>query len=92
MGKCIIFLKFLEFNSFLKLYISTWHTIKPGTPEHGTTEHGTPSEHRNSGGTLTERRNTGATPEHWQNNGTLAKKLEYHRKAEQEDTSGTMEQ
>ena len=34
-----------------------WHTIKPGTPEHGTTEHGTPSEQRN-------------TPEQWRNNGT----------------------
>ena len=27
------------------------HTIKPGTPEHGTTEHRTPVEHWNTGGT-----------------------------------------
>ena len=34
------------------------HTIKPETPEHGTTEHGTPTEDRNNGGTT----------EYWQNN------------------------
>ena len=32
-------------------------TVKPGTPEHGTTEH---------------RWNTDGTPERWRNNGTLA--------------------
>ena len=36
--------------------------------------------------------NTDKTPEHWQNNCKLAEKLEYHRKAEQENTSGTMGQ
>ena len=41
-------------------------TIKPGTPEHGTTE-------RNTGGTLVEHRNTDGTPEHWWNTGTPAK-------------------
>ena len=45
------------------------HTIKPRTPEHGTTEHGTLADHRNSGGTPTEHRNNGATLEHWRNNG-----------------------
>ena len=34
------------------------HTIKPGTPEHGTREHATPVEHRNTGGTT----------EYWKNN------------------------
>ena len=24
--------------------LAQWHTIKPGTPEHGTGEHGTPAE------------------------------------------------
>ena len=28
-----------------------WHTIKPGTPEHGTMEYGTPAEQRNNAGT-----------------------------------------
>ena len=36
---------------------TTWHTIKSGTPEHGT-----PVEHRNTDG----------TPERWWNTGTLA--------------------
>ena len=31
---------------------STGHTIKPGTPEHGTTEHRTPAEQQNTSGTL----------------------------------------
>ena len=44
------------------------HSIKPGTPGHGTTEQGTPTEHRNAGG----------TPEHWRNNGTLAEQSEFH--------------
>ena len=39
------------------LYGNRGHTIKPGTPEHGTTERGTPAEHRNTGG----------TPEYWRN-------------------------
>ena len=34
------------------------HTIKPGTPEHVTTQHGTPAEHRKPG----------ITTEHWRNN------------------------
>ena len=38
------------------------HTIKPVTPDHGTTEHGTP-EHWNTGG----KRKTGETTEHWRN-------------------------
>ena len=33
------------------------HTIKPGTPAHGTTEHGTSAEYRNTGGTLKHWRN-----------------------------------
>ena len=33
------------------------YTIKPGTPEHRTTEHGIPAQQRN-------------TPEQWRNNGT----------------------
>ena len=39
-------------------FIILRHTIKPGTPEHGTTEHGSPAEHRNTGGTT----------EYWKNN------------------------
>ena len=35
--------------------IKQWHTIKPGTLEHGTTEYGTSAEHRN-------------TPKQWRNN------------------------
>ena len=31
--------------------LSRLHTIKPGTPEHGTTEHGLPAERRNNAGT-----------------------------------------
>ena len=51
------------------------HTIKPGTPEHETTEQGTPPEHRNSehpqnGVTPPEHRNTHGTTEHCRNNGT----------------------
>ena len=46
------------------------HTIKPGTPEHGTREHGTPVEHWNTGGTLAEQRNTGRTIRMPQNSGT----------------------
>ena len=38
--------------------LAQWHTIKPGTPEHGTGEHGTTAEHQN-------------TPEQWRNNWTL---------------------
>ena len=65
----------------------TWHTIKPGTPEHGTTKHGTPAERRNNAGTTEHPRNDGTTPEqrntagtrnnaeqrieHWRNNETL---------------------
>ena len=35
-----------------------WHTIKLGTPEHGTMEHGTPAEPQNDAGTTEHRRNT----------------------------------
>ena len=35
-----------------------WDTIKPGTPEYGTTEHGTPEEYRSTGG----------IQEYWRNN------------------------
>ena len=28
--------------------LEKWHTIKPGTPEYGSTEHGTPAEGRNN--------------------------------------------
>ena len=44
-------------NFHLFLSIGSGHTIKPGTPEHGTTEHRIPAEQRN-------------TPEQWWNNGT----------------------
>ena len=53
------------------------HSIKPGTPGHGTTEQGTPTEHRNAGG----------TPEHWRNNGTLAEQSEFHGIVEHEKRS-----
>ena len=29
-------------------WVRKWHTIKPGTPEHGKTEQGTPAEQRNT--------------------------------------------
>ena len=35
-----------------------WHTTKPGTPEHETTER-----------EKSEQWNTGGAPEHWRNNG-----------------------
>ena len=41
-----------------------WHTIKPGTPEHGTTEHGTRNT-RNSGGTTEHYQDHQNTPEQW---------------------------
>ena len=61
------------------------HTIKPGTPEHGTTEHRTPAERWNNGtppehpntehplndGTTPEQQNTPGTIETTQNSGTL---------------------
>ena len=55
------------------------HTIKPGTPEHRTTEHGTPAEHQNTGG----------TSEHWWNNRILAEQSEYHGTVEHVKSSGT---
>ena len=42
------------------------HTVKPGTPEHGTAEHGTPAERQNNAGTTEHHRNTTGT----RNNGT----------------------
>ena len=65
----------------------TRHTIKPGTPGHGTTERRTPAERRNNGtppehGTPAERRNNAGTTEHHQNDGTTP---------EQQNTTGTTE-
>ena len=51
-----------------RVVINCWHSIKPGTPEHGATEQGTASEHRNSD----------RTSERWWNTGTLAEQSEYH--------------
>ena len=45
------------------------HTIKPGTPEHGT-----PAEHGISSGILTEHRSTGAFLEHWRNYRNITEK------------------
>ena len=69
--------------TFDALYIQVpiwWHAIKPGTPEHGTTDHGTPAEHW---------RNTGGALEHWQNNRILAEQLEYHGIMKHVKSSGT---
>ena len=45
--------------SLCQFYVALyWHTIKPGTPEHGMTEHGTPAEQRNTAGTTEHHRNT----------------------------------
>ena len=54
-----LFLKKLQqYSSIFTINTIIMHTIKPGTPEYGTTEHGPP---RNSGGT------TEHYPEHQQN-------------------------
>ena len=45
------------------------HTLKPGTPEHGT-----PAEHGISSGILTEHRSTGAFLEHWRNYRNITEK------------------
>ena len=50
--------KYFEVKTFLKF---PGHTIKPGTAEHGSTEHETPAEHWRNSGTLAEHRNTGET-------------------------------
>ena len=43
-------------NTYLfSIPIKMWHTLKPGTPEHGTTKHGTAAK-------------KWSTPEQWQNN------------------------
>ena len=51
-----------------RVVVNCWHTIKPGSPEHGTTEQGKASEHRNTDG----------TSERWWNSGTPAEQSEYH--------------
>ena len=55
----------------------TRHTIKPGTPEHRTTEQGTPAEHRKTGGAY---------------NRILAEQSEYQGIVEHVKSSGTMQQ
>ena len=52
-----------------KLFVR--NTIKPGTPEHRTTEHGTPAEHRINDGILTEHQNSGGTIQISQKSGTI---------------------
>ena len=58
----------------------SWHTIKPGTTEHGTT---------NTGGTLAQHQNTDVTSEPWRNNETLEEQSEYHRISEQRNNKTT---
>ena len=70
--------------------IKDGHTIKPGTPEQGTTEHGTPAERRNNGtppehGTPAERRNNTGITEHHRNNGTLPEQWKQRGTAEHYD-------
>ena len=65
-----------------------WHTIKPGIPEHGATEHGIPAEQRNATGTPehgtpAERPNNTGT----RNNGTP----EHGTPAERRNNSGITE-
>ena len=69
--------------SFILMLHFDRHTIKPGTPGHGT---------GNTGETLDQWRDTDGTPEHWHNSGTLAEQSEYHRKVKQENTSIATEQ
>ena len=57
------------FINHTKGSMSLWHTIKPRTPEHGTTEHGIPVEHRISSGIL--RRNTGTLAQLQNTGGTI---------------------
>ena len=45
-----------------KYWLSKRHTIKPGTPEHGTTGHGKPAERRNNAGTPEHRTTERGTP------------------------------
>ena len=71
---------------------SKGHTIKPGTPEHGTMGHSTQVQQLNIGGKLEQRRNTG-TPaaEHWSTGETIG----IPRKSgpgEHQRTNGTTEQ
>ena len=42
----------------MPMFCVSRHTIKPGTPELGMTEHGTPAERRNTAGTTEHHRNT----------------------------------
>ena len=56
----------------VKKHVKTGRTIKPGTPEHGTTEYGTRAEHRNTNG----------TPEHWRNNWYTTEQCNMRRAAE----------
>ena len=67
-----MFVTLLTLSRHVKSY---WHyqdqyTIKPGTPEHGTTEHGTPAERRNNAGTTEQDRNNGTPPEQSKHRGT----------------------
>ena len=56
-------------------WVKKWHTIKPGTPKHGTTKQGTPAEQRN-------------TAEQWGNNRTPAEHSGIPTE-QQRNTSGT---
>ena len=52
----------LDPRQHVKYWLSKRHTIKPGTPEHGTTGHGKPAERRNNAGTPEHRTTERGTP------------------------------
>ena len=84
----------IEKNKFYhhKTAIS-WAYIKPGTPEHGTTEHqqktGTVAEHQQNTKTMAQLRNTGRTMERWQNNQNITEKRNKTKPVEQQNNKTT---
>ena len=59
------------------------HTIKPGTPEHGT-----PEQWRNTG-PMAKLRNTGGTTERWRNNRNVTEKWNKRTPGEQRNSKTT---